>query len=132
MADRPLLVSGDLAQGAIERRVEEDRVVAEAVRAARLLGDAALDDAVRFEDDLAVRGERDVADESGRARDEPLLRQPFTNLRELDRVIGPFPARRVHAGDTAERVDLQTGVIGDAGQPGRRRIVERLEARILS
>ena len=60
MADGRLFVPRHFAERAVERRVEEDRVVAEAVRPARLGRDLALDDAFGLEDDAAAVGERDA------------------------------------------------------------------------
>ena len=56
MADGRLRGAVDLRQGAAERRVEEDRVVAEAVRARRLRRNLPLDHAAALERDPAVLG----------------------------------------------------------------------------
>src|SRR5438034_4853485 len=58
----------DFRERAAVRRVEEDRVVAESVRAARLPGDFALDRSRRLEYHLPAVGHGDMRDESRRAR----------------------------------------------------------------
>src|SRR5262249_60046792 len=47
------------------------------------------------------------------------------------RRVGRREARRAHAGGARERVDLETGVVGENGQPGGRRHRTRLQQGVL-
>ena len=59
------------------------------------------------------------------------LAQQFLDLRELDRIVGAVPARRVHARCVVERRNLQPGIVGHADQAGRLRVVARLQPGVL-
>src|SRR4029079_10445922 len=115
MADGALDVVADLAERPAFRRVEEDWVVAEAVRAARLGSDAALDRASRLEDDPAIRGNCKRADEARGALAAATLVEHRVETPELLRV------RRVRTGEasgldawlTVECVHYQSRVFGD-------------------
>src|SRR5574342_4224 len=66
VADAVLLLSGALGEAAPERRVEEQRVVAEATVAARRFEQDALDHA--FDRDLTAAARADDGDEAAKAR----------------------------------------------------------------
>src|SRR5436189_6468821 len=92
VADCCLFSTVDFRQSAAVRRVEKNRVVAEAVRPRRLRRDLSLDDAGGLVEDAAVMGERNVRDEARRARLELSRRELAVDGRELGRVIGAVPA----------------------------------------
>src|SRR5204862_4899156 len=93
--------------------------------------DLSLDDAGGLVEDAAVMGERNVRDEARRARLELSRRELAVDGRELGRVIGAVPARRMHARGAAERLDLEPRIVGDRGQPGLFRVIAGLQARVL-
>src|SRR6266545_692562 len=97
----------ELRERAPERRVEEDRVVAEAVRPARLRGDLPLNDPPRLKQQGVSSRDGDMADESCRASRDAALAKELLDFSELRRVIRAVPACRVHAGGVVERIDLE-------------------------
>src|SRR6266540_661780 len=88
----------ELGQRAAERRVKEDRVVAEPVRPSRLAGDFSFHDSLRLEQEVVSCRDRDVADEPRSAAGHAALAKELLDSPELRRVVSAVPARRVDAG----------------------------------
>ena len=65
VGERPLLLAGDFGEGEVEGRDEEEGIVAEAVGASGGGEELAFGGAFGAEEDLAVAGEGEVADEVG-------------------------------------------------------------------
>src|SRR5437763_624726 len=77
MADCRLLLRRDFAKGEPERRIEEDGVVAEVVRTARLVGDPSLHRLRRFEEHVRPAHENEGTGEPGGAPVVFHAAQPF-------------------------------------------------------
>ena len=67
VGELPFLLAGDFGKGEVESGEEEEGVVAEAVDASGGVKELAFDDARGAEEDFAVAGQREIADESGGA-----------------------------------------------------------------
>jgi hypothetical protein len=67
VGELPLLLAGEFGEGAVEGGDEEEGVVAEAVFPPGGMKELAFDGAFGAEEDLAVAGEGEVADEAGGA-----------------------------------------------------------------
>ena len=67
VGELPFLFAGDLGEGEVEGGDEEEGVVAEAVGASGGVEELAFGDALGAEQDLAVAGQGEVADEAGGA-----------------------------------------------------------------
>ena len=65
MRELPFVFAGEFGEGEVEGRDEEEGVVAEAVGAAGMVEELAFDGAVGAEEDAAVAGEGQGADEAG-------------------------------------------------------------------
>src|SRR4051812_46030369 len=119
----------ELGDGSLLSVRDEDRVVAEALAATRLLRDAPFEDA-RPAYLVAVRPERDDLRHVARA---PVLDafELAEQLRDRRPALGRVP-RRVHTRTAAERVDLDAGVLRKHPHVrGRTRAPEvRLDARV--
>ncbi len=114
-----------LGEGSPERRIQEERVVAEALRARRLVQDDAFRLAAECGQDAALTGERDHADEARaavRRAGQALEQQPVVGL------VGAFrrEARRPHARGAAQRVHDEAGVVGEQEFIAICRIMQRL------
>src|SRR6516164_7395507 len=83
MADRCFFSTIDFRQRTGVRWIKEDRVVTEAMGAARIRCDPALDDAGGFEENPAVERDGDVRDESCGTRGPLLIRELAIDRREL-------------------------------------------------
>src|SRR5262245_44043941 len=129
MAHAVLVRGRGLAEGAAEGRIEEEGIVAEAIRTPGLLRDEALDRLLRFEEDTAV------PHHGHRARElrAPLVARQAAQLLEQEpipirvaRAFSPETAR-IQPGPTVERVDADPGIVGHGQQAGPARVVARLE-----
>src|SRR5439155_14345617 len=133
MAHAVLLRAAHLAEGLPEGRIEEDGIVAEAVRASRLLRNPSLDALLGLEQDAAVPDRRHRRGESG----APSLRRQVLEAFEehaVAIVVGrafATEAARVEPGPAAEGVDRQPRIVGHREQPRLTRVVTRLEDRVL-
>ena len=129
------LVGAHLPEGALKAVGLEQRIVAEALLAARRPHRDAVDAALEFFH-VAVRpGETERGDEMaaplfGRFR-AALDQQRLDFVHgETEILVGSGPARRMNAGLAAERIDHQAAVVGKGGAAGRFRRGHRLDARI--
>src|SRR5207302_1505538 len=121
-----------LGERARERRIDEDRVVAESARAARGLRDLPLDRSLGGV--LPPRGvrQRDDAAEAGR----PAPGRHPAHAREDEgaalrvREVLAAEARGPHAGQAAERVDLEAGIVRERHGTGQERGGPRLGERV--
>ena len=112
MGDRGLLVAAHLGHRAVLPLGDEDRVVAEALRAAHGGGDGAGADARRDQHPVARSQPHEHADEGG----APVL-DPLELLEQPAAVVGvgrlrAGVARAEDAGPPVERVHRQAGVVG--------------------
>src|SRR4051794_36175631 len=110
MAYGELLLVGGFPEGAAEGLVVEERVVAEAASAARVVDNPPFDSSPIDTAHVACLDQRNGTDEAGgpvRDAAQILEQQPVVRL-----VGGVFArvARRVDAGRSAERVDFQAGI----------------------
>jgi hypothetical protein len=94
----------ELGDGPVLPVRHEDRVEAEALRAPRLVGDAALEDSGSSELFAGRREGDELADVAGSA---PLVFDPLELPQEPLDVLAAREARRLHARGAAETVDLQ-------------------------
>src|SRR5437870_10012391 len=119
VAEAVLLGRLELGQGAPGRLVgQEERVVAEPVRAPRSIGDAAVQTALGAVQALPVRGsQRDRAEEVRGAARRGDGAQVIEQLASpaLLRVCEPCAA---HAGTAVQRVDAEPAVVGQRPQRG--------------
>src|SRR5260221_8491717 len=134
MADAILVLGPALPERAAEGRIEEERVVAEAVRAPRLLRDEAFDRLLRVEQDLASAHDRDRARETRAAL---LPGHPAQLLEEQPVAVGvrgvlAAEAAGVEAGPAVERVDGEARVVGHGQESRATRVVARLEDGVLA
>ena len=118
--DGVLLGSGHLGErAAVALGRDEQRVVAEPAVAARLVGDRRPRHALGH--DLRARRERGQRDgaEARRPRRAPIIAaRAAACARCRRRCALAGVTGGVHAGRAVERVDLETGVVGDRRQPG--------------
>ncbi len=128
-----LVLAWQLAEGLAERRIEEQRVVAEAALPPHLLRDQAQDALLRLEEHLPVarHGHR-----TREARAAPFPRhapEAFQEQAVPVEVAGPFPSEpaRVEARTAVERVHGQARVVGHRETARPPRVVEGLEGRVL-
>src|SRR5262245_60107324 len=146
MGDAVLLGVLRLPEGRAERRIEEDRVVAEAARAARFGGDASLaagaEQAGRGPGPgcpgLEIRGVARAREsrDGDVARAAPVVGDSFELLEEnpaATRVveIGSTIPGRQRTGAAAERVHLEARVVRQGRNSGERRVVLRFAPRVL-
>src|SRR5256714_472306 len=132
VAEAVLLGRFELGQGPPGRLVgEEERVVAEPVRAPRRVRDAAIYAALGPVEALAVRGsQRDGAEEVRRAasgRDAAEVTEQLA----APALLGFGEARAAHAGPALQRVHAQPAVVGERPERGARRAGGRLGGRVL-
>ena len=113
MADGVLDFRGKFPEGAALAVGQEDRVVTESRGAPRRIDDHSAHLTFEGFDHFAVDRDRDHADEPGAAVLHPLEfgEQLGDPLR-----IGRRVARRMDSGASAERLDFQSGVVGESGQ----------------
>jgi len=137
VADRRFPVAG-FSERLPVRRVEEDRVVAEAAVASRLGRDAAFDSPARLEQHAGAFRKRNRTDEPRAPRRVQAAGRPVGAERPVDQLefvrvrrVCAAVARRFDAGRTVERVDCQAGIFRHGQLAGRGRVVQRLGARIL-
>src|SRR5919201_17205 len=109
MADGGFLLRRCLRKRAVVRRIEKDRIVAEAAVAFRLARDASFDGSARLEHDASVPRERERADEARRTVERLAGAERVVDERELSGITERLAAvaRRVHTRRAAERVDLE-------------------------
>ena len=111
---RVLLVGGKLGEGLVVSVRDEERIIAEALDSCRLFGDMPW--AVSVDDKLlASRIDKGAA--AGEARGAVLYALEVLQEKRVvrGRVAGLAGiARAVHARSTAERLDLETGIVGHA------------------
>jgi hypothetical protein len=135
VADAVFVLRVELGSGFFHRWEIEQRVIAEAVAAARRARDLAAPDALGDERPRIVR----VAQEHHDAGviGASVLAQIQENLLVVARVAlfaaarAPGVISRVHAGLAAERVDAKARVVGERRQPGGAAGVARLGERVL-
>jgi GTP-binding protein TypA/BipA len=127
---KPQVVVRHVGQRSAVRRVEENRIVAEAVFAARVEHDLAFDRVLRREDHLSLMHDGQRARESRDPRPRMRRELAIQILKPL-RIRGAGITRAVHAWTAAERVDDEPRVVGDGHRPETRRVVLRLQPRIL-
>src|SRR5436190_12080244 len=120
-------------QRAAKRRIEKNRVVAEAVAASRLVRDAAFDGGARLENRRVRTCERQRAHEPRRAGGCACRTQRVVDQLELFGIRGvdAAKARRLDSWRAAERVDLEARILSDRELPGRAGVVLGLGARVL-
>jgi hypothetical protein len=94
----------ELGDGPVVAVRQEDRIEAEALRAARLFGDAPLEDSGAAELFAGRREGNQLADVAGSA---PLVFNPLELPQKPLDVLAAGEARRLHARRAAETVDLQ-------------------------
>jgi hypothetical protein len=116
---------------AAERRVVEDRVVAETVRPTRLGRNLAIYHAFGFVGDASALRDRDIADEPGRTTADPALAQELVDSAKLHGVVRACPPCGMDARDVVERGDFDARVVGDAGESDRIRVVQRFQPRVV-
>src|SRR5579863_2845070 len=104
MADAHLRFGGGLAKGAAERLVIKYRIVAEAVRAARLFNHAAFDFASKCLRFIARAHQRDYADESGGA---------IFYAAKLVEEPGVIEVRGIDTGAPVECIHLDTRIVDE-------------------
>src|SRR5215210_2205119 len=123
MADGVLLRAVKLGHRAALLRHVEDRVVAEAVAAARLVGDPAPTDASSPVDPSVRHSDSEDSDVLAAA---PLGRQAVQQIEDqavLDPVVGAAPARRDHPRLAAKRVNLEARVLSKGHQSATRLLI---------
>src|SRR6185437_14308084 len=76
-------------------------------------------------------GEGDVRDEARRAGRQAARGELAVDRAKFHRIVVAVPAGGMHARGIAERVDLESGVVGDGRQASGAGIVDRLEPRVL-
>ena len=101
------LAIASFGQRAPERRIKEDRIVAESSLAFRLRCDASFDSALRLEQNGVALGERERADEPRAGGGRGTRAQTFVDQREFLRVrrVRPSEPGRFDARCASERVD---------------------------
>ena len=132
MTDGALGLAG-FGQRAAERRIEKDRVVAEAAVAAWLADDLPFHRAARLEQHAVAVGHRKRADEAGGARGDTGAVQRLVDKRELLGVGAVLAAEagRLHAWRAAHRIHLEPRVFGHGQLSGGASVIERFLARVL-
>ena len=131
MTDRRLPVGRDLGERAVVRRIEEDRVVAEAGVAGRRLGDPPLDRAGGFEHDAAAVGRRHGADEPRGTGDRAAIAQARVDDVELLSVGRAVETRGVDARLAVETLDLEPGVVRHRQMWREPPVVQSFQPRVL-
>src|SRR5262249_56267897 len=121
MADAVLLLRGDFREALAERRIEEDRIVAEATPAARRLEKYALHHALHRGLSSVLRT-RD-GDQAAEARTTALRGHAGHLLEHHAAALGigetgAAVASGEHAGPAAERVHFDAGAVGVSDLPG--------------
>src|SRR5437868_5669549 len=114
MADAVLLTRLQFRRGEAALREEENRVVAEPVRATGRVCDPTFEDTLLDPKPTVGSEERDGAAEAGGAR---LVRHPLQLSQQLRHAVGIAPTRprvtrAVNARRAAQRIHLQAGVVG--------------------
>src|SRR5438034_1065007 len=126
-----LLVRADLGHRAPVADDDEDRVVAEAARATRRLGDLTANLALeRLHPTIRSRERRD-ADEARTPGPDALEHREQPRVALLGRRVLAEETAAPKAGRTVERIDLEAGVVRDRAQSGRDRVGAGLVARVL-
>src|SRR5579875_139617 len=131
MAHLPFSLRGGFAEGAAEGRVIEEGIVAEAIRAARLAGDFALDRAAKGVEQLATIHEGDDANIAGGADGRVL------ELFEQEAVIGfagglgTGKAGGIDSGSAAEGIGFEAGIFGKQEAGGVFSVVARFQNGVL-
>ena len=92
---------------------------------------AAVDNTSRLPDDPIRSCERQRAHEPGRARVGAALGEHPFDGRELLGVRLAVEPRRLHAGFAVQRIDLETGILGDRELAGGAGVAARLQPRVL-
>src|SRR5262245_20014051 len=118
MAVFELLLVGGLAEGAAERGMEKEGVVSEAVSAAGIVDDAAFDRGAIYTADGVSFDQGNHTHEAGSAiRHAAQLFEEQAIVRRVGCERSGEPGR-VDAGGAAERVHLETGVVGEEESRG--------------
>ena len=132
MREPALLRLGQLGERDLRAARDEDRVVAEAARAARRLEDPPRAFAPRGRDGALRRRERDHAHEAGVARRAGRGGERGQQRAQPAPVVesGPAEARRAGAGRAAEPGHLEPRVVGQRETAGGARDRERLGRRV--
>ncbi len=118
--------AGDLGEGEVEGGDEEEGVVAEAVVASGGVEELAFDDAFGAEEDLAVAGEGEVADEAGGAvglvlhevEEEGVVALVGREGGSGVEVVVVGEAGGADAGLVVEGGDFEAGVVGEDEEAG--------------
>jgi len=126
MAHREFALRRYFAKVTAKGRIVEKRVIAEPAAAARLVRNAAFDNAVKDAEEPFAFDQRDHADEARRTiADASKFFQQEAVVGFIGRVR-PGESRRIHARRAAQRVHFQAGIVCKQQAAGVRAVVARL------
>jgi hypothetical protein len=133
MADRRLVLIRQISERPAERRIEEDRIVAESTLASRRFRDQPFGHALDHLLGARWARERDHAAEAGGPPRHRHAAQTLEQELEPSPVVEPgaAEARRVEPGRAVERIDLDPGVVAEGQGVRQRRGSARLHERVL-
>src|SRR5215469_16943642 len=131
MTDGELAFRVSLSKRAVERGIEEERVVAKAARPSRFVDDPAFHRSTKGFHDASFVRDGDRADKSscpightGQSFEQQAV------VRFVGRVFSCV-ARGVHAGFAIQRIDLKTGIVGEEQAGRESAVIRSLQARVV-